>query len=99
MKRIIGAVIGTAIGLGIGYWWLSSTPSVDERRAAAAVALHESLQADEAADHLALKGICDGGSVKALPSGNVAVCNEDAVWHLPTMSDYASQIQSEPRTP
>lgn len=98
MKQIIGAVVGAAIGLGIGYWWLSPAPSIDGRRAAAMVSLHERQEIAQAKDDAALQGICTGGSWKALPSGKVAVCAEDAGWHLPTGPGDVS-LNRESRTP
>ncbi|MHC8403523.1 hypothetical protein ACYZTX_29890 [Pseudomonas sp. MDT1-17] len=91
MKQIIGAIIGAALGLGIGYWWLSPAQSDDQLRAAKLVSISESQQAAQAKDDAALKGICSGGSWKALPSGKVAVCAENVGWHLPTGPSDASQ--------
>jgi hypothetical protein len=91
MKLIIGAIIGAGLGLGIGYWWLSPAQSVDQLRSAEVVSIRESQQAAQAKDDAALQGICNGGSVKALPSGKLAVCTEDAGWHLPTGPSDASE--------
>lgn len=33
MNKIIGAVVGAAVGLGIGYWWFSPDKLADQSRA------------------------------------------------------------------
>lgn len=51
-----------------------------------AASLLEAERARQEKDDSALKGICESGTVKSLPSGKIAVCTEDAGWHLPTLN-------------
>ncbi|MPQ71475.1 hypothetical protein [Pseudomonas sp. MWU12-2323] len=80
----ITAILGVVLGLGVSYWWLSPAPLPDQLSAAEASSTHDHQESALAEDDAALQGICNAGSVKALPSGKFAACIEDGTWHLPT---------------
>ena len=83
MNKIIGAVVGVVVGLGIGYWWLSPAKTVDQLRVEKIALISNQQKAEQAIDDAALEGVCDAGSWKALPSGQVAVCADTRTWSMP----------------
>lgn len=86
--KFISALLGAIIGLGIGYLWLSSKQLPEHLRDSAAMttALREAHDAAQAWDNAELQGSCSAKSVKALPSGKIAICSDAHTWQLPSLT-------------
>lgn len=82
LNAVVPPVIGSLLGLALGYVWFSpSQASINS--AAERANIHSADWELYSQDRAALQGQCVPSAIKALPSGRVTSCSPDGKWTEP----------------